>query len=146
LGALPPLPRSAKVLDFGCGSGVIGAALRASDPALSLDVLDNDSVALAAAGENVPGARLVLGERLGAAGKTTYDAILSNPPLHNGITEDHGQLEELIAAAPHYLKPGGLLQMVVQRRVPLERLLAERFSTQVVAENDRYRVWRCVRA
>ena len=142
LGALPSLPDGAKVLDYGCGSGVIGASVRAANPSVSLDLLDNDSVALIAAGENVPGARLILGERLGDTGKTSYDAILSNPPLHKGVAEDHAQLEELIAGAPKHLKVGGLFQVVVQRRVPLDRLLAKRFTAQVVAENNRYRVWR----
>jgi 16S rRNA G1207 methylase RsmC len=35
--------------------------------------------------------------------------------------------------------------MVVQRRVPLDRMLAERFaSATVMAETGRYRVWRAV--
>jgi 16S rRNA (guanine1207-N2)-methyltransferase len=143
LGALPRLPEGAKVLDYGCGSGVIAAAVRAANPSVALDVLDHDSVALAAAGENVPGARLILGEHLDAAGKTPYDAILSNPPLHRGIAEDHAQLEQLLASAPGHLKADGLLQVVVQRRVPLDRMLEGRFrQVQVVAENGRYRAWR----
>jgi 16S rRNA (guanine1207-N2)-methyltransferase len=143
LSALPSLADGAKVLDYGCGSGLIAAAVRAANPNVALDLLDHDSVALAAAGENVPGARLILGDRLDAAGKAPHDAILSNPPLHRGVAEDHAQLEQLLAGAPSHLKADGLLQVVVQRRVPLDRLLAGRFcQIQVVAENGRYRVWR----
>jgi 16S rRNA (guanine1207-N2)-methyltransferase len=143
LSALPALPADAGVLDYGCGSGVIGATMRAASPSVDLDLFDNDSVALAAAGENVPGARLVLGTRLSIAGRSDYDAILSNPPLHRGIAEDHAELEQLISRAPDHLKVGGLLQIVVQRRLPLDRLLAKRFaSVRIVAEDARYRVWR----
>jgi len=143
LSALPALPPSANVLDFGCGSGVIGAAVRAASPGVALALLDNDAVALAAAGENVPGAQLILGDRLGDAGKAAYDAILSNPPLHRGIALDHAQLEQLVIGAPKHLRAGGLLQVVVQRRVPLDRLLATRFDqVRIVAETGRYRVWR----
>lgn len=143
LGALPALSPGATVLDYGCGSGVIGAAMRAASPSIALDLIDNDSVALVAAGENVPGARLILGARLGAAGKRRYDAILSNPPLHRGIAEDHAELEQFLSDAPDHLMAGGLLQVVVQRRVPLDRLLAKRFgSVRIVAEDNRYRVWR----
>ena len=61
IGALPPLRAGDRVLDYGCGSGVIGAAALAAEPGIVLDLLDDDAVALEAARENVPGARLVLG-------------------------------------------------------------------------------------
>lgn len=143
IGALPPLRPGARVLDYGCGSGAIGAAALAAEPGIGLDMLDDDAVALEAARENVVGARLVLGTRLTDAGATGYDAILSNPPLHKGFAEDHALLEQLIADAPAHLQPGGQLQIVVQRRIPLERLLAEHFEgVTTVAETSRYRVWR----
>jgi 16S rRNA (guanine1207-N2)-methyltransferase len=144
--ALPPLRAGARVLDYGCGSGVIGAAAAARTPGIVLDLLDNDSVALAAARDNVAGAQLILGTTPADAGSALYDAILSNPPLHKGLAEDHAQLERLIADAPAHLRPGGVLQIVVQRRVPLDRLLAKTFATvSVVAETGRFRVWRAVR-
>jgi 16S rRNA (guanine1207-N2)-methyltransferase len=143
IGALPPLRPGARVLDYACGSGVIGAGAAAFAPGIVLELLDNDSVALEAARENVPGAHLHLGAALAIVGSTRYDAILSNPPLHKGLVEDHAQLEQLIAGAPAHLQPGGILQIVVQRRVPLDRLLSHHFATVTTpAENGRYRVWR----
>jgi 16S rRNA (guanine1207-N2)-methyltransferase len=85
----------------------------------------------------------VLGATLADAGHARYDAILSNPPLHKGVAEDHALLEQLIAEAPGHLAPHGVLQIVVQRRVPLDRLLAARFANVAVpVENGRFRVWR----
>jgi 16S rRNA (guanine1207-N2)-methyltransferase len=141
---LPPLAADARVLDYGCGSGAIAAAALALRPRLTIDALDDDTLALEAARENVPQARLVLGARLADAGRQDYDAILSNPPLHAGIAEDHALLDRLLAEAPSHLAPGGLLQIVVQRRVPLERRLAQHFAkVEVATETGRYRVWRC---
>jgi 16S rRNA (guanine1207-N2)-methyltransferase len=146
LSALPPLRAGARVLDYGCGSGEIAAAVSSLQPAPTVDALDNDTVALEAARENVPAARLVLGTRIADTGLEEYDAVLSNPPLHQGITEDRGMLERLVADAPSHLPPGGVLQLVVQRRVPLERLLAQHFArVEVAAETGRYRVWRAHR-
>jgi 16S rRNA (guanine1207-N2)-methyltransferase len=143
LGSLPPLGAGASILDYGCGSGLIGAAAQAQASAIALDALDSDSVALEAARQNLPSAQPRLGTTLGAVGRVRYDAILSNPPLHQGVAEDHTLLLELVAAAPEHLRPGGVLQIVVQRRVPLERLLVRRFATVVVAaETSLYRVWR----
>jgi 16S rRNA (guanine1207-N2)-methyltransferase len=145
LSVLPPLAADARVLDYGCGSGPIAAAALALQPGLKVDGLDNDAVALVAARENVPQARLVLGTGLpDGGGRRDYDVILSNPPLHSGIAEDHTLLDRLVAEAPSHLAPGGLLQLVVQRRVPLERELAQLFAkVEIAAETGRYRVWRC---
>jgi 16S rRNA (guanine1207-N2)-methyltransferase len=146
LGVLPALPAHARVLDYGCGSGVIGAAVLAREATMILDMLDSDTVALEAARENVPGARGVAGTRIADAGCKAYAAILSNPPLHQGVAEDHRLLEQLVADAPSHLAPGGLLQIVVQRRLPLDKLFAQHFGhADVVAENGRYRVWRAIR-
>jgi 16S rRNA (guanine1207-N2)-methyltransferase len=146
LGALPALSSRARVLDYGCGSGVIGAAVQAQEPGIILDMLDSDTVALEAARENVPGARGVPGTRIPDAGCRAYAAIVSNPPLHQGVAEDHTLLERLVADAPSHLAPGGLLQIVVQRRLPLDKIFAEHFGrADVVAENGRYRVWRARR-
>jgi 16S rRNA (guanine1207-N2)-methyltransferase len=145
LGVLPALAAGARVLDYGCGSGVIGAAALALQPGIALDMLDSDAVALEAVRENAPTGRRILGTRLADAGQARYEVILSNPPLHEGMAEDHALLEQLIADAPAALTPHGMLQIVVQRRVPLERQLARNFaSVEIAAENGRYRVWRAI--
>jgi 16S rRNA (guanine1207-N2)-methyltransferase len=145
LSALPNLRAVARVLDYGCGSGVIAGAMQARLPGGQIDVLDVDSVALLAAAENVPGATTILGPSLKATGTMRYDAILSNPPLHAGVGEDHSALERLMAQAPKHLRPGGILQMVVQRRLPLGQSLEPLFSEHsIVAETSRFRVWRAL--
>jgi 16S rRNA (guanine1207-N2)-methyltransferase len=142
LAHLPPLPDEARVLDFGCGSGVIAAHTLARYPRAQCTLVDNDTVALAAASENVPAARCVAGTSLAAAGRVRYDLVVSNPPLHVGTREDTRTLEALIKDAPRHLRPTGQLVMVVQRRIALTRSLESVFSAvSVLADDGRYRVW-----
>ncbi len=142
IGALSSLPPGGRALDYACGTGPVAAVLLAAEPALAVDAMDNDTVALEALRENVPQAQPILGSRVADAART-YQAIVSNPPIHVGIAEDHTLLERFIAGAHACLESGGSLHLVVQRRVPLQRLLSVHFGrTAVAAENARFRVWR----
>jgi 16S rRNA (guanine1207-N2)-methyltransferase len=143
LAHLPPIADHAAILDYGCGPGAISAALQRLHPAAQLTLLDNDSVALEAARENIRQAKFVLGDKLDTPGIATFDLILSNPPLHVGFKEDNTALDRLIADAPKHLKQSGALIMVVQRRIALDHTLAATFATvETLADDGRYRVWR----
>lgn len=144
---LPPIAPDARVLDYACGTGVIAAAVLQHQHAARLDLIDNDALAIEAARENVPGARLILADSLAAVAGGRYAAILSNPPVHEGVGESLAVLSRLVADAPRCLEPRGLLQIVVQRRVKVEPMLAAAFGgAQVVADDGRFRVWRAIRA
>ncbi len=143
LGNLPDFADGCKVLDFGCGPGAIAAAVRRLQPSAHVQMLDNDTIALVAARENVPNAAARLGSSLENLNGSGLDLIISNPPLHIGFKEDLSPLLKLIAAAPKCLAPTGTLMLVVQRRIALERVLADAFSAvDVVADDGRFRVWR----
>jgi 16S rRNA (guanine1207-N2)-methyltransferase len=143
---LPTVAPGSAVLDYGCGTGVLGAAILARTPTARVTLLDNDTLALAAAGHNTGATDMVLGVSLKPCAARTFDLIVSNPPIHVGVKEDHTALNALMADAPRRLNKGGLLQMVVQRRVMLQRPLAEHFEqVEAVAEDARFRIWRASR-
>lgn len=132
----------ARILDYGCASGVIGGVLDERAEGLDLHLLDPDAVALEAARENLPGARLILGDGLHAV-DGAFDLIVSNPPYHRGKAEDRHVLESLVREAPAHLEDAGALVMVVQRRFPVEDLLQGSFRrVEILGEDATYRVWR----
>lgn len=132
-----------RVLDYGCGSGVIGGVLVARSGGLRLHLLDPDAIALEAARENVPGGRIHLADGLGAVDDARFDLIVSNPPYHAGKEEDRRVLRALVEGAPSRLRAAGALEMVVQRRFPVEALLEAGFRrVWILDEDSTYRVWR----
>ena len=140
MGTVPLAGR--RVLDFACGSGVIGAFLSVLEPTARVDFLDVDTVALAAARENVAGARLIPSDGFDGLAGERYDLIVSNPPYHEGKAQTGRVVERLVRDAPDHLETGGSLTFVTQRRLPLAALLEATFNTvEVLLDSGPHRVW-----
>lgn len=145
LAHLPPLAAGAAVLDMASGSGFIGAAVLEQHADVAVDLVDSDAVAIAAARENVPGATAICGHGIAAAPRTRYEAILSNPPIHDGVAESLAFLQRLIADAPARLKTDGVLEVVIQSRIRALPWFEAAFKeAAIVAQDRRYQVIRGV--
>lgn len=133
------------VLDYGCGTGIIGLHVSAwSGADATVDYVDTDALALASTRQNLEHHRFGgacqpadgLGEIPGQ-----YDWIISNPPFHHRGEPDLGLVEDLIDHSPDRLAPGGSLVLVANRHLPLEGRLTARFaSSGQLAENAAFKV------
>lgn len=141
------LPRDARALDVGCGSGVI-AARAAGLVTGKVHGVDPDALAVVATG--CTAAVNGLGDRIAAWPSDVladvserYTHMLSNPPFHAGKRTTHGVATRLIRDAPERLERDGELWLVANRFLPYADVLAEAFGgVSVAAESRRYRVWR----
>lgn len=136
---LDGLEVNGRVLDFGCGTGVLSRGL-AQCGAGHVDALDADALAVLATRRNVPEADVFLGDGWNAVrGMGPWDAVVSNPPIHRGFEEDYELLRSLIRHAPEHT---GRLVIVVQRQVPVGPLLEKFFTTVgILREDTRFAVW-----
>ena len=139
-----------RVLDWGAGSGLIAAAVLASVPDAHLTLLDIDGLALDAAAHNLETLSTppVADDYLQSEGwqsaspEAKWDWIVANPPYHRGKSETLDAVAELVHGARLHLAPDGVLQFVVQRRLPVEPLLRRDFQhVAVVADEGAYRIW-----
>ena len=138
----PPAP--GRVLDLGCGYGVIGLAVAAAVPGAVVTGVDVNERALLLAAENA--AALGLADRFTAVtpdavpADATYDEIWSNPPTRIG----KAALHELLLTWLPRLAPGGRAVLVVGKNLgadSLQRWLGEQgWPTQRIASAKGFRV------
>eukprot|EP00933_Yihiella_yeosuensis_P040828 TRINITY_DN35235_c0_g1_i1.p1 TRINITY_DN35235_c0_g1~~TRINITY_DN35235_c0_g1_i1.p1 ORF type:complete len:828 (-),score=165.11 TRINITY_DN35235_c0_g1_i1:85-2568(-) len=142
LSVVPEPPPGTRLLDFCCGSGSLAAAMRQRQPKLRLTLLDADALALEAAKANVSGSRIE--HKLSDAWsevpeESTFDWILSNPPVHCGLQPDFTVLSALLEGGPRRLRPQGVLWFVTQVYVPVAQLCSSAVSDY---SDGRFTVWR----
>jgi 16S rRNA (guanine1207-N2)-methyltransferase len=128
-----------RVLDFGAGSGPIAQVIRARHPDADITMADIDAIALEAARENVPGARVMQVRGIGDLTHETFDMIVSNPPVHTGVAQDFTMLEELVAARRSLLTKSGTMLLVLQNKVPLQKLAP---NSQMISAGAGHTVWK----
>ena len=115
-------PPSGRILDLGCGYGVIGLAIAAASPATEVTGVDVNERALLLATENA--AALGVADRFLAClpdavpADATYDEIWSNPPIRIG----KAALHELLLRWLPRLVPGGRAVMVVGKNLGADSL------------------------
>lgn len=135
------------IADFGAGWGWLSGQVLERGRPVSLDMIEADRRALNAALANLEpmaGGVALAGHWLDATREPIpgrYDAIVMNPPFHAGRASEPDLGQRFIGAAANALKPDGRLLMVANRRLPYERVLAERFDdVSQIADNAAYKV------
>ena len=144
LETLSGIPLQGEVLDFGCGAGLIGACMAASNTQARVTLLDNSALALLACEETLAANKLH-GTTLASDGleevTTAFDVIVSNPPIHAGVKTDNRLSIRLLKPVYDHLNPGGMLLMVANVHLPYENWLRRGFSKcSELAANANFKV------
>ncbi|MFC3861767.1 methyltransferase [Deinococcus antarcticus] len=116
-----------RVLDLGCGTGLIGAW--AAKRGAQVTLVDADLQSVRSSQQTLQANELpgeVLHSDVGTAlGERLFDVILTNPPFHVGRGVVLDVAREFIASAKRHLKPGGTLYVVANDPLPYEKPLAD---------------------
>lgn len=147
---LPPL--RGRVLDMGCGGGVLSLHARANG-ADSVTAVDSSAVALAACqktidANQVDGITPVASDVFSDVPRDiggSFDFIISNPPFHSGQQTNYQPAQQLIEGARRYLKPAGQLWLVANRHLPYEQWLEAKFRRwDVVEQAQGFKILRAI--
>lgn len=136
----------AKILDVGCGAGVIGAIYRQKNPKSDVTMSDSSILAVRATEEtlkkNKLEAKVVLSDIFSNI-DGAFDLILCNPPFHTGIETDYSFIERFARDAKKHLNRGGEVYIVANAFLSYEdKLRANIGPTDIVAENKKFKVLR----
>jgi len=139
---------TARVLDLGCGYGVIGIVAAKLATKGHVTLVDSDVRATRLAERNlalngITNAAVVLGDGVhDLPPKARFDVVAINPPTHSG----REVLDELVAGAYRVLRPRGQLYLVVNRLLSLRREVESVFgNAETAARSKGYVVVRAVK-
>ena len=140
--------RKGKVLDVGCGAGVLSVALATLSPKVRLTLCDVSAAAVEAsratlAANGIEGE--VFASNVYSDVQGRFDMILSNPPFHDGMQTSLDAASQLIRGAVRHLNMGGELRIVANAFLPYAAILDEMFGEhEVLAQTGRFKVYRAV--
>lgn len=127
-----------KILDFGCGYGVIG--IYCVKKGCEAVMVDSNLRAVEYAKKNAKLNKVdveIKPSYLLTEVKGKFDKILSNPPTHTKLEE----IEELIKGFKRVLKKGGEAYLVVNKIVDYERIAEKVFDeAKIIAEKGKYKI------
>lgn len=139
-----------RVLDLGCGYGVLGVVAAALAPQGRAVLLDRNARAAQLARDNIAlngiaNAHVVLADGPDALADERFDLVVTNPPVHAG----NRAVFAFIEGAREKLRPGGAFYLVGRMRrgvATFARHMEETFGGVVEVEKESgYRVYRSQR-
>ncbi|MFI7415110.1 methyltransferase [Streptomyces sp. NPDC049627] len=152
LGHLPGGQGARRVVDLGCGNGVVGTAVALANPQAEVLFVDESFQAVASAeatykANGVPGhAEFRVGDGLAGVPAGSVDLVLNNPPFHSHQATTDATAWRMFTGARRALRPGGELWVIGNRHlgyhVKLRRLFG---NSRLVASDPKFVVLRAVK-
>ncbi|MFI9063221.1 methyltransferase [Streptomyces sp. NPDC053429] len=154
LQSIPTNTDGARVVDLGCGNGVIGTAVAVADPRAEVVFTDESYQAIASAKAtfraNVTRDRdradFLVGDGVAMLDPGSVDLVLCNPPFHSHQATTDATALRMFAQSRKVLRPGGELWVVANRHMGYHTHLKRLFgNSEVTASEPKFVVLRAVK-
>jgi 16S rRNA (guanine1207-N2)-methyltransferase len=155
---LPETDGTTRIVDLGCGNGVLGTIAGLENREASVTFVDDSAMAVAAtratvASAGLDDARVVHGNALAdwpaadtPLAPASVDLVLNNPPFHDNNAVGDAIAWQMFSDSHAALAPGGELWVVGNRHLAYHAKLKRRFGNcEVVASSPKFVVLRAVR-
>lgn len=136
------------VLDLASGNGIIASRINQQYPNSKINLLDDSYLAIESGKLNLIGANVQhhWHYNLDIFEENAFDLIVSNPPFHFEYEVNMNITLNLFKNCLRCLKEGGELQLVANRHLNYKAHLERLFKfVEIVAENKKFVVYRCVK-
>jgi 16S rRNA (guanine1207-N2)-methyltransferase len=148
LAAALPRELSGRVADLGAGWGWLSRDILKHPKVTELHLVEADLTALDCARANIadPRARFHWDDATTHRPEVRYDAVVTNPPFHDGRAGDPAIGRAFIAAAAGMLQRHGALWLVANRHLPYEQALSAAFAEVTEIGGDpRFKLFKAAR-
>ncbi|MDA0110196.1 16S rRNA (guanine(1207)-N(2))-methyltransferase RsmC [Vibrio sp. La 4.2.2] len=143
LNNLPEL--KGKVLDFGCGAGVIGAYMGLKYNDIELNMCDINAFAIESSRQTLLANNLegqVFASDVYSDVTPGLDFIISNPPFHAGLDTSYSATETLLSVAPNYMNSKGQLMIVANSFLKYPPIIEQQFGhCHTVDKNRKFAIY-----
>lgn len=148
----PFVASSKKVIDLGCGDGVIAMKAAAMWPEAEILCLDESCLAIRSARESFADSgfsnnvEFRVTDILDGIEPASADLILCNPPFHDNYSLSTGTSLEMFKQGAEVLKEGGELFVIANKHLGYEKHLEKMFhKAQVIKSNKKFSIIRAVK-
>ncbi|EGG43388.1 methyltransferase [Streptomyces griseoaurantiacus] len=153
---LPRARAGQRVVDLGCGNGIVGTAVALAEPGADVLFVDESYQAVASAEETYRentagadrpgGAEFLVGDGLAELAPGGVDLVLNNPPFHSHQATTDATARRMFTQARRALRPGGELWVVGNRHLGHHLTLRRLFgNSELVASDPKFVVLRAVK-
>lgn len=144
---LPDVKNNCKVIDLGCGNGVIGLSILAKQPSAQVQFIDESHMAITSAQMNISNnlpdltaqCQFHLNDCLTGVESNSVDLILCNPPFHQQTATTDHIAWQMFKDSHRVLKKGGELRIIGNRQLAYHIKLKRIFGNEkLIASNDKF--------